>query len=204
MPEADLACYFGRILKAIEIPLIIQYFNPGGASISVPFIAELHRAHPHFRYVKLEEPMMAGKVEAIRRATAGEVGVIEGWGGMYMLDLIPAGICGVMPSLGLVDLLDQCWRLWKRGLRDEAYDIFQGILPQIVYSLQHMELYHHAEKLLLRDRGVLPGAGVRSLRLTLRPHDEEHIRFLNAKILVLLDRLNLPANPAAAQRHLNS
>jgi 4-hydroxy-tetrahydrodipicolinate synthase len=204
MPETDLALCFDRILSAIEIPLIIQDFNPTGPSVSVPFIADLHRAHPHFRYVKLEEPMMAGKVEAIRQATAGEVGVIEGWGGMYMMDLMPAGVCGVMPSLGLVDLLDRCWRLGKRGLRDEAYDIFQAILPQIVYSLQHMELYHHAEKLLLRDRGVLPSPGVRSLRLTLREHDEGHIRFLNSKILALLERLNMPANPAAAGRHLNS
>ena len=103
MPESDLARYFDRILTAIEIPLIIQDFNPAGQSVSVPFIADLYRAHPHFRYVKLEEPMMAGKVEAIRQTTAGEVGVIEGWGGMYMMDLMPAGVSGVMPSLGLVD-----------------------------------------------------------------------------------------------------
>ena len=40
------------------------------------------------------------KVRTIRAATNGRVGVLEGWGGMYMLDLIPAGICGLTTNRG--------------------------------------------------------------------------------------------------------
>src|SRR5207244_3861093 len=98
---------------AIDIPLIIQDFNPGGSSVSPRFVAELHRTHPHFRYVKLEEPLMSKKVEAILQETSGAVGVIEGWGGMFMLELIPCGICGVMSGLGISDILACAFRLAK-------------------------------------------------------------------------------------------
>src|SRR5687767_8129275 len=148
LSERDLFRYFDRILKTIDVTLIVQDFNPAGPSLTPRFIRDLHGEHPHFRYVKLEEPLMAAKVEAILEETSGEVGVLEGWGGMYTIELAPAGICGVMPSLGLADVLGLTFRLVMEGKRDEACDIFQQVLPQIVFSLQHMELYHHAEKRL--------------------------------------------------------
>src|ERR1051325_3531882 len=153
--ETDLFRFFDVILSAIDVPLLLQDFNPGGPTVSPQFLAELHRAHPHFRWVKLEEPMMGERIAAIRDATSGEVGVLEGWGGMYLLKLAPAGICGVMPGLGPADLLARVFRLARAGHRQEAFDVFQGVLPQIVFSLQNMELYHHAEKRLLAARGVI-------------------------------------------------
>ena len=199
MAEKDLYRYFEQLLAAIKIPLIIQDFNPGGPTLSPNFILNLHRAHPHFRYVKLEDPLMGTKVRAIREATNNEVGVIEGWGGMYMMELIPAGICGVMPGLGLTDLLARVFQLVRQGRRDQAYPIFQGVLPQIVFCLQHMELFHHAEKMLLQARGTLPTIVVRELRMELEEGDRDYISFLNNKILDLLDQLDLPRNPAASK-----
>ena len=195
--ERDLFRYFDRLLKALDIPLIIQDFNPGGVTIGPDFIASLHKAHPHFCYVKLEDPLMGAKVKAIRDITQDEVGVIEGWGGMYMMELIPAGICGVMPGLGLTDLLTRVFRFLQQGLKDEAYSVFQGVLPQIVFCLQHMELFHCAEKMLLQTRGILPRVIVRELRMEIDKSDQDYIVFLNQKVLEMLDHLKMPHNPAA-------
>ena len=107
--EPDLYRYFDRILSSIDIPLLIQDVNPLGPTVTARFVSDLHRAHSHFRWIKLEEPMMSSKVTAILDATNGEVGVVEGWGGMYMLDLIPAGICGVMPGLAISDCWPRCF-----------------------------------------------------------------------------------------------
>jgi hypothetical protein len=79
-----------------------------------------------------------------------------------------------------------------------AYKIFGAVLPQIVFSLQHMELFHHAEKRLLKERGILEGTVVRQLTLGLDEHVENHISFLNRQMLALLARLNLPHNPILA------
>jgi 4-hydroxy-tetrahydrodipicolinate synthase len=167
--EQDLVRYFHRVKSEIDVPLLLQDFNPGGPTVSSQFIVDLHKMHPHLRWIKLEEPMMAARVSAIIDATAGNVGVLEGWGGMYMLELLSAGICGVMPGLGPADLLARVFRSARRGEKQEAYEVFQGVLPQIVFSLQSMELYHHAEKRLLAARGIMAGCAVRDLRLTLHP-----------------------------------
>ena len=193
--EPDLLLYFDRLLSAIDVPLLIQDVNPSGPTVTPRFVFDLHRAHPHFRWIKLEEPMMSSKVTAILDATSGGVGVLEGWGGMYMLDLIPAGICGVMPGLAVSDLLARVFQLATQGDMAGAYKIHEAVLPQIVFSLQHMELFHHAEKLLLVARGILKEAVVRQLTLQLDRHTEDRISFLNERILALLDRLALPRNP---------
>ena len=195
LDDGALLKHFDRILQAVDVPLIIQDFNPGGSSVSPSFVAKLHRAHPHLRYVKLEEPLMAPKVEAIRQETSGAVGVLEGWGGMFMLELIPCGICGVMSGLGISDILARAFRQAKDGYFDHAYELFQGVLPQIVFCLQNIELYHHAEKLLLEARGIISRTVVRQANRTLREDEAKHIRFLNAKILNLLDHCGLPRNP---------
>lgn len=190
LPERDLFRYFDIVLSAIQTPLLIQDFNPGGPTVSPKFVADLHRLHPHFRYIKLEEPMMAAKTKAILDATGGEVGVLEGWGGMYILELIEAGICGVMPGLAVSDLLARVFRLARSGQKSAAYELFEGVLPQILFSLQNMEFFHYAEKRLLQMRGLLPDTTVRDLTITPDETDRAHVEFLNQRIVHLLDRLH--------------
>src|SRR5437879_3592716 len=89
--------------RSFSLPVLIQDFNPGGATVGADFAARLVQAADNFRYLKLEEPMMGAKVRAIRAATGGQVGVFEGWGGMYLLALIGDGICGAIPGLAVCD-----------------------------------------------------------------------------------------------------
>jgi len=198
--EDDLFRYFTQILESVELPFVIQDFNPGGPSLSSHFIAKLNSAFPHFRYIKLEEPMMSARVREINDASGGRVEVLEGWGGMYMLELIPAGIAGVMPGLGVSDVLSLSFRRAKAGDLDAAYEIFTHVCPQIVFSLQNMELFHHAEKRLLQARGILQKAFVREARIEIREDDARHIDFLNRKLLSSLDRLGIARNPVLAAK----
>jgi 2-keto-3-deoxy-L-arabinonate dehydratase len=183
LPERDLLRYYDRILAAISIPLLIQDFNPGGPTLSLNFLQQLRGQHQHFRYLKLEEPLMSDRVRQIVEGTSGELGVLEGWGGMYMIELMGAGICGVMPGLAVSDILQQVWTRARQGDKDGAYADFVEVLPQITYSLQSLEFFHHAEKALLVARGVLPEVIIREATLTLGPDDQAHIKFLNRKIL---------------------
>jgi 2-keto-3-deoxy-L-arabinonate dehydratase len=115
-----------------------------------------------------------------------------------MLELIPAGICGVMPSLGAADILARVFRLGQQGRMDEAYETFRDVLPLIVFSLQNLELLHHVEKSLLAARGIIKEAFVRDASLEPNSHDRQQMVFLNKKILEALDRFSLPRNPGAA------
>jgi 4-hydroxy-tetrahydrodipicolinate synthase len=196
--EKDLFRYFAQILESVELSFVIQDFNPGGVTLSSRFVASLNSAFPHFRYIKLEEPMMSGRVREINDATDGRVGVLEGWGGMYMLELIPAGIAGVMPGLAVSDVLSLSFHQAKANNLDGAYESFIQVCPQIVFSLQSMELFHHAEKRLLQARGILQDAFVRQASMELGEDDARHIEFLNRKVLASLDRLGIPRNPVLA------
>jgi 4-hydroxy-tetrahydrodipicolinate synthase len=130
-------------------------------------------------------------VTAIREATGDAIGVLEGWGGMYTLELMPYGICGLMPGLAAADVLAHVWRLGEQQRWDEAMDIFERILPQLVFSLQNMELFLHLEKRLLVARGILEHAVVRRATLTPEPQVMAYGDFLNQRVLEAAAELEL-------------
>ena len=127
---------------------------------------------------------MATKVVEVREATSDQVGVLEGWGGMYLLELIQPGICGFMPGLAMVDLFQAVWQLARSGSPQDAHDLYEKLLPQIVYSLQSMELFLWMEKDLLVRRGVMDAssAHVRSASWTPDKQSWHHAQMLNERV----------------------
>lgn len=191
LTEEDVLRYCETVAKAVTVPLLVQDFNPGGATIGAAFAARLHQSAGNFRYLKLEEPRMGPKVRAIREATGDRVAVLEGWGGMYLLELIPDGIAGAMPGLGMCDLFVRVFERASAGDWDSAFDTFRCMLPQVVFALQDMEMFHHAEKRLLLARSLLRSAVVREPRLALDSSSDAYIDFLNCRILAELKRQKL-------------
>ena len=196
--EQDLLDYSRRICDATRLPTLVQDFYPGGSCVAGDFAARLHEACPNFRFIKLEEPLAGPKVRDILRATGGEVGVLEGWGGMYMMELIGDGIVGLMPGLGASDLFARVWDLAYRGEREVAMDVFQTILPQLTFSLQSLEFWLFVEKKLLAARGIIPesSAFVRQATRVPDPVAVCHALWLNERILRTLDKLEMPRNPS--------
>lgn len=191
LKEDDLLPYCRDICRAVKIPVLIQDFNPGGPTVGGDFARRLADQCPNFKYLKLEESLMGPKIRGILAAVNGRVGVLEGWGGMYLLDLVPAGICGLMPGLGVADILQRVWLLAKSHKADQAHAIFQGVLPQILYSLQSSELFLWIEKRLLLARGVLHKGAIHVRSATFLPDEAtlEYGDLLNARVVELAKRL---------------
>ena len=183
LSEEDLLRYATTVAKSVTVPVLVQDFNPGGASVGASFARRLHEMSPNFCYLKLEEPLMGPKVQAIREATAAAVGVLEGWGGMYLLELLPVGICGTMPGLAMVDLFQSLVRNARAGDTVAASRLYEQMLPFIVYSLQNMEFFHHCEKRLLVKRGLLHCAKVRDATVSLDETAQRYLEFLCDRIL---------------------
>ena len=186
LSEDDLLRYFRTICQNISVPLLIQDFNPGGATVGAEFARNLHADCPNFQYLKLEEPMMAAKVRGILEATQGKVGVLEGWGGLYMMELIPSGICGVMPGVPLLRVMNEIYWKRKRGEDEQAYDAYQNILPFIVFTLGHLELFLHVEKRLLKEMGLIASAHVRDATIHLDSHTEAYAEWMIRQVLPLV------------------
>ncbi|HWV33189.1 MAG TPA: dihydrodipicolinate synthase family protein [Dyadobacter sp.] len=188
MPEDSLRAYLSGFLESVpDTPVLIQDFNPGGSSISVGFIRELMESHPNFKYLKLEEPLCAPKFERIINETGGKIGLFEGWGGLYMLELIPLGIRGVMPGLAVSDILQKVFTLRNQGAHQKAFDLFEKVMPQIFFSLQNMELFHYAEKELLMARGILKNSIARKAAYIPDPSSVSYIKELNQRVLDVLN-----------------
>jgi 4-hydroxy-tetrahydrodipicolinate synthase len=198
LPETSIKAYLSGFFAAIpEIPVLVQDFNPGGTTISVNLINELRLQHPNFKYLKLEEPLCAPKFEAIIQATEGQVHVFEGWGGLYVLELVPVGISGIMPGLAVADILQQIFTLRKSGDNEKAFNLFEKVMPQIFFSLQNMELFHYAEKELLMARGVLKNSISRKASYEPDASSMAYIRELNERILKVVEEIKLPAGETA-------
>jgi len=190
LSEDDLLRYLTLVLTGVDVPCLVQDFNPGGPTISVGFISRLSAECANFRYLKLEEPLLAPKVRAIREATGDKIQILEGWGGLYTLELIPAGICGLMPGLGIADILHRVFFLRKAN-SPEAFDLFEHVLPQICFALQNLELFLYCEKSLLRARGILPNARCRNPAFTPDADTARYIEELNQRILQKVAQLGL-------------
>lgn len=198
LPESSLKQYLSEFIQSIpNTPVLIQDFNPGGASISVEFIKELMDENPNFKYLKLEEPLCAPKFESIIKATKGKVGLFEGWGGLYMLELVPIGIQGVMPGLAVADILQRVFDLRRNGEDSKAFDLFEKVMPQIFFSLQNMELFHYAEKELLIARGVLSNSIARKAAYIPDASSVSYIKELNQRVIDVLNDETYAIRPVA-------
>ncbi len=193
--ERDILDYCSNICNAVDLPVLVQDFNPGGATVGPDFCRQLMERSPNFKYIKLEEPLLGPKLRAIREATSDGVGVLEGWGGMYMPELFESGIAGVMPGLGHADIMNRIWDLGTSGDMEGALDVFDQVLAQVVFSLQDMELYLRIEKQLLAMRNIIQNTGVRSLSLSPDKETEVHGKRLNERVLKLVERLGFQRNP---------
>jgi 2-keto-3-deoxy-L-arabinonate dehydratase len=187
LPESSLKEYLSEFLKAIApTPVLIQDFNPGGESLSIQFITDLHRTNSNFKYLKLEEPLSAKKVGEIIRISGGRIELFEGWGGLYLMELTPVGIAGVMPGLALADLLQIVFLNRKAGFHEEAFQLFERVMPQIFFSLQNMELFHYAEKELLVARGILKSSRSRKAAYLPDHATVSYISELNKRLLKVI------------------
>lgn len=192
--EADLLGFARTVGQAVDVPLLIQDWNPSGPAVGAEFCVRLREACPNFRYVKLEEPQMGGKVRQIRAATGDAVGVLEGWGGEYMLELMPAGIVGIMPGLAVVDVLQRVWDLAGGGRFIEAYEVFARVHPWIAFTLQSIEALNYLEKALLVRRGVLAGSHIRQPTVTLDADSRAYAELLMTRVLALAEETSGPGS----------
>lgn len=192
LPDDDVLCFLRSVLDGVDVACLVQDFNPGGPTMGVDLIVRLRNECPNFRFIKLEEPLLARKVSAIREATDDSVGILEGWGGLYIMELIPLGICGAMPGLGMADALTRVFTLRKAGQSTEAFELFGMVLPHIVFSLQNFELYLYCEKRLLQARGILSNARSRRAGYTPDPATVHYVDELNARVLQAVETASVP------------
>jgi len=183
LSDDDLLRYLKPILNGVSVPSLVQDYHPGGSTVGPGFVARLSTECPGFRYLKLEEPEVMTKLVAIREASQDRIKVLDGTGGLYLLELIPAGLAGVMSGLGFADALNIVFKLRAASRYQDASQLYEKLLPLIVFGAQNFELILYCEKRLLHARGLLASARCRDASIAPDPDTVRYVDELNGRIM---------------------
>jgi 4-hydroxy-tetrahydrodipicolinate synthase len=193
--EEQLLKYAQVVCRSTKLPVIIQDYNPGGIIINLDFVQKLSGEFENFRFIKYEVPGIGPLIKDIFTVTQGKVKVFSGWGGSYMMEQIPAGIAGIMPGIPLADYFVKIWNYVSLGNEKEAMKMFAAISPYLSFSLQNLEMFHHAEKRLAVRRGIMKSSVVRSVTIEINDVQEKYLDMLINQTCDAIKQFGLKVKP---------
>ncbi len=142
MPESWYADFFAAVMQGVRLPCAIQNAPEYiGVGLCPESIAALHDRCPNFALVKGEGPVLA--VRSVIEAVRGGLAVFNGRGGLELPDNLRAGCAGMIPAADTFDYQVRIFELMLRATwRDEraAEEIYEKILPAIVFTLQSLDM----------------------------------------------------------------
>lgn len=152
-PEA-VAQHIFAVLEAVTIPVMVQY-APGetGLPITPEQLADVARRYPHAVFkIECNPP-----VEYTRAflSQAPQAHVLNGYAGLYMLEMLKVGGKGVMPGCSFSEVYVSIYQHWLAGERGAAQALHQRLLPFIQRWMSHCEYIIQAEKTILQRRGII-------------------------------------------------
>jgi len=140
---------------------MLQDADFSGSGLAPSLLVRMKQELPNLQYAKIESVLPGQRYSEILAATEGGLRILCGWAGMYMLDALERGACGVMPGCGLVDVYRLIYTAFKKGDLPRARSTFFRLLPPIVFSMQDIELVNLFDKTVCQKRGVIPSAALR-------------------------------------------
>jgi Dihydrodipicolinate synthase/N-acetylneuraminate lyase len=162
------------VLEGVDIPVMVQY-APGetGLPITPEQLAIVAERYPHAVF-KIEcNPPVEYTREFLRHAP--QASVLNGYAGLYMLQMLEAGGKGVMPGCSFTEVYVQIYRHWQAGEKQQAQALHQRLLPYIERWMTHCEYIIQAEKTLLMQRGIIASDYCRCPGWTLDDADRKAI-----------------------------
>ena len=153
---AILALY-SEIAETISGPIVVQDFPPVNDVIMSPAVmAKIAEAIPNARYLKLEDPPLMQKIDAIRQCT-DKFEIFGGLGGMFLLEELGRGASGTMTGFAFTEILVAVYEAFRSGRQREAEAIFDKYLPLIRYENQP-QINLTIRKAVLQRRGAIADA----------------------------------------------
>lgn len=175
-PEAVQAHIYA-VLEAVDIPVMVQY-APGetGLPITPEQLSAVATRYPHAVF-KIECNPPVDYTRAFL-SCAPQASVLNGYAGLYMLQMLEAGGKGVMPGCSFTEVYVQIYRYWLAGEKDQASQLHQRLLPFIQRWMSHCEYIIQAEKTVLLERGIIASDYCRQPGWRLEDNDRQATRKL--------------------------
>lgn len=134
--DETIFALYKRIGDAIQNPIVVQDFPPvNGVIMSPDLIAKLSKEIPQVACLKLEDPPLMQKIEAILQAT-DNLKIFGGLGGMFLLEELKRGATGTMTGFAFTEILVAVYERFNAGDHAGAQRIFDRYLPLIRFENQ--------------------------------------------------------------------
>ncbi|HEU5103904.1 MAG TPA: dihydrodipicolinate synthase family protein [Roseiflexaceae bacterium] len=153
--------YYRAISDAVGIPIFIQ--DMPSAPVGPGLARRVAEECRWVRYIKVENPPVATRVADMVAAAGDQLIVFGGAGGGYFIEELRRGAIGTMPFCSQPEAFVQVWNLWHSGDDRAARELFdRTIMPINRIAGQGAGIFYYVHKELLRRRGVIRSATVRS------------------------------------------
>jgi 4-hydroxy-tetrahydrodipicolinate synthase len=159
--ESELKAYFGAILEATQIPLVVQDASSYvGKPMTAQFQAELFHAFGDRVLFKPEAAPVGPVITAIHEQTQNRARIYEGSGGSMLVENYRRGVAGTMPGTDLMDAIVALWRALEKGDDEKIYAI-SPLVGAILSLAVTLDGYLAIEKHLMKKRGIFKNELVR-------------------------------------------
>lgn len=187
--ETAIKAYYAGVCQALgpTVPVCVQdYPQTTDVQMSVDTILALTSLHPQIVMLKHEDWPGLNKLSSVReRSGTGEVprlSILTGNGGLFLPQELDRGADGAMTGFAYPEMLVDVVRRHSMGDTQGAETVFDAYLPLVRYE-QQLGIGLAIRKEILRRRGAIRSAHVRSPGPLLSRHDQQDITHL-------IDRLN--------------
>lgn len=165
-----------EVAQAVTIPVLVQYAPQStGMYIEKQVIADLAEQYPNIAF-KIEHNPQLEFLKPFFQLKP-DMKVMSGYAGLDMLDLLQAGVRGVMPGCSFTDLYVSIYRKYSSGDMEGAKDLYLQLQPFLEMWMTSVERLIALDKVILQRRGVIPSTYCRHPGYVL---DQEDIRQVDA------------------------
>ncbi|MGR5145121.1 dihydrodipicolinate synthase family protein [Photobacterium alginatilyticum] len=167
------------VLEAVDIPVLLQYApTETGLPITPEDMKAITDGYPNAVFkiecnppVNYSQQLLSLLPDAI---------IMNGYAGLYMLDMLETGGKGVMPGCSFTEIYTAIYHLWQDGEQQQAKALHTLLFRYISKWMTHCEYIIAVEKAILVKRGIIAKNYCRKPDYPLSESDHQDIEsFLN-------------------------
>lgn len=163
LSETDIFGFFQRVAEQVDLRIIVQDAPAiTGVALSPALLASLGLEIERVAALKIEPVPSPGKIEEIATLVDGGVPILGGNSGVDFFQELQRGVAGTMPGPAFPEVFQRIYDLHREGHVAEARATFNRILPLLTASLRTGDAFLYVQKEVLRRRGVIDSARLRS------------------------------------------
>ncbi|WP_199271617.1 dihydrodipicolinate synthase family protein [Paraglaciecola sp. L3A3] len=169
--NAQIKEHICSVLAAVDIPVLVQYApTETGLPITPQEMQSMSAQYTNCVFkiecnppVDYTKELLALKPDAV---------VLNGYAGLYMLDMLKVGGKGVMPGCSFTEIYVAIYNMWCAGEVTKAQALHSKLFEYISHWMKHCERIIQVEKTILYKRGIIANDYCRKPGFSLTEEDE--------------------------------